>query len=345
MASRMAFGLAAGLALGANPFAPSLARAEDPPASLSAIDADFDRDLAKLEKTRLERLTKLAAGSTGAEADRVYEACFRLAIDASLYAEAQPAAQAAMKTKGLNPRVSLMAHLVDLVAQANRGEYEASLRSLEAAIANPPQDTQALPVAMKLALIEAYYQKLVQSGQTAIADKALKAIQAKAQDPAIADLAARRLAQLDLVGKPAPAIDGTDVDGKPFSLAAQKGHPVLVVFWATWCLPNAQEIDALTEAYTQFGPKGLKIVGVNLDSFQAEGRAAETVASDVRRFLVERNVRWTNLIERPGERDLTKAYAISDIPANVLVGRDGKVVQIDLTAANLKRVIGKAIEP
>jgi len=36
-----------------------------------------------------------------------------------------------------------------------------------------------------------------------------------------------------LVGKPAPAVRGVDLDGKPFDLAALKGKVVLIEFWAS----------------------------------------------------------------------------------------------------------------
>jgi thiol-disulfide isomerase/thioredoxin len=39
------------------------------------------------------------------------------------------------------------------------------------------------------------------------------------------------------VGKPAPEIEGTDMDGKPLKLSDYKGKVVVVVFWGTWCGP------------------------------------------------------------------------------------------------------------
>jgi len=47
---------------------------------------------------------------------------------------------------------------------------------------------------------------------------------------------------------PAPALAGELLDGKPVSLAAFAGRPVLVHFWATWCpICRAEQgsIDAL----------------------------------------------------------------------------------------------------
>jgi hypothetical protein len=44
-----------------------------------------------------------------------------------------------------------------------------------------------------------------------------------------------------------------------------------------------------------------------------------------------------------GDRDYAKAYGISDIPANVLIGRDGSVVQIDLSRRNLETVVSRLL--
>jgi len=327
---------------------PIEARGQEPKAapadSIAAIDAEFEREMLKLEKVRLDRLAKLAASKTGAEADRAYELYFRSAIATNLYADASPVADLVLKGDSASPHVAMMAQLVRIVAMADRGAYPESLASLESALKESKAGRKtALPTEMKLTLADAYLQKLLQGGQYDIAAKAVRTLVEKTEDPALKDLLSRRLKPLELVGKPAPAIEGTDVDGKPYRLADAKGNVVLVVFWATWSTANAQELAALEKAYETYRAKGFRIVGVNLDAFQEDGRTVESHIPNIKRFLIERNVRWPNVVERPGDKDLAKAFGVTDIPANVLIGRDGKVVGIDLTRANFNTVLASEI--
>ena len=144
--------------------------------------------------------------------------------------------------------------------------------------------------------------------------------------PALKEFLSGRLRRLDLVGKPAPAIQGTDLEGKPFDLAELKGQKVaLVVFWASWCVPCEAEVEWLREVETAYRARGLQIVGINLDALSAGDQKAGSVLPNVRRFLLDHDVSWPTLMNGQGEKDYAAAYGVSEIPANVLVGKDGTV--------------------
>ncbi len=52
------------------------------------------------------------------------------------------------------------------------------------------------------------------------------------------------------------------LDAPPTSLAALRGAPVLLNFWATSCPGCIEEIPLLTKLHETFGPRGLKVIGV-----------------------------------------------------------------------------------
>jgi thiol-disulfide isomerase/thioredoxin len=200
-----------------------------------------------------------------------------------------------------------------------------------------------LPISSRLTLANIFVERLIQTGHYDVARRALTMIRDSAREPELKSLAEARLRQVDLVGKPAPAIVGTTVDGKPLRLADLKGDVVLVVFWASWCLPNAEQAERLGVFEASHRGKGFRIVGINLDAMQDGGVPAESVMPNVRRFLVDHNVRWPNLVNGPGDRDYARAFGVTEIPANTLIGRDGTVLRLDISEADLEAALAKAL--
>ena len=69
-----------------------------------------------------------------------------------------------------------------------------------------------------------------------------------------------------LMGREAPDFTLSDAAGRKVSLSAQKGHPVAVNFWATWCEPCRREIPLcfrLQQLHLRgnvAGPEGLRVL-------------------------------------------------------------------------------------
>jgi peroxiredoxin len=319
-------------------------------ATIQSINDDYNRQLLQLERQRLERLSRLAARQSPQDAAGTYEQLFRLAIAQNLFREAEPAAQQVLKSSGHSPVVRFLAQTIDIIASADKGAIDeslAELRSLFQAVSQHQQASSsklpALDTSMVLTICEAYYQRLLQGDRFDAARSAFRLVLKESDNPAIRAFCASRLNQLDLIGKPAPAIVGTDVDGKPLSLADLKGNVVLVVFWASWCLPSSAEVAWLDEVYSANEKRGFRVLGINLDTLQSDRPKVETVLPYVRRFLLDHNVRWPNVINGAGERDYAKAYGVAEIPANVLIGRDGNVIHRDLSRKNLDVVVTRAV--
>src|SRR5262245_41631881 len=78
----------------ANPAQAAPSRADE---SVKAINDDYDRKLLQLDRERLARLGRLAAGQKPADAAATYEQLFRLGIAGNLFGDAEAAADAVVK--------------------------------------------------------------------------------------------------------------------------------------------------------------------------------------------------------------------------------------------------------
>ncbi|HVL07076.1 MAG TPA: redoxin domain-containing protein [Acidimicrobiales bacterium] len=126
--------------------------------------------------------------------------------------------------------------------------------------------------------------------------------------------AATRIAASPLVGKPAPAIEGTTVDGTPASLAELKGKWVVVNFFATWCVPCRVEHPQLikfAEAHQAVGDAAVLGV-VYSDNTQA-----------VREYRDKEGGGWPMLTDPKGRVALD--YGVAGIPESFLISPDGMV--------------------
>ncbi len=65
-----------------------------------------------------------------------------------------------------------------------------------------------------------------------------------------------------LIGQPAPDIRLATGDGQELALSDLRGRPVIVHFWASWCVPCRDEFPVLRDALQGHTDDGLEILGV-----------------------------------------------------------------------------------
>jgi len=68
------------------------------------------------------------------------------------------------------------------------------------------------------------------------------------------------------IGKPAPPITLSTLDGKHIELGDLRGKVVILTFWATWCGPCQQELPLLSHYAHEHEKDGLVVLGFSLDS-------------------------------------------------------------------------------
>jgi len=132
-----------------------------------------------------------------------------------------------------------------------------------------------------------------------------------------------------LVGRAAPEADLTTLEGAPVSLAAYRGVPLVVNFWASWCPPCLAEMPAFEEVFTErAGTVGF--LGINL----REG--AEVATGMARRT----GVTYDLALDPDGVT--AREFGVVNMPTTVFIDASGTVAQVHagaLTAAELNRRI------
>lgn len=115
-------------------------------------------------------------------------------------------------------------------------------------------------------------------------------------------------------GQGTPALELPDAEGRPWQLGAQRGHPVLLNFWASWCAPCRAEMPSLAQLAQQWPGRELQVVALN---FRESADAVRRMRAEVGPGLL-----W--LRDSYGEAAL--AWGVRSFPSSVLVHPQGHAV-------------------
>jgi thiol-disulfide isomerase/thioredoxin len=116
--------------------------------------------------------------------------------------------------------------------------------------------------------------------------------------------------------KPAPAVQGTTLDGKPLKLSDYTGKIIVVNFWASWCAPCRSEAPTMQKVYEQTQASGVQFVGVDIKDGKDNAQA----------FLRTYKINYPSLYDQAGQI----ALAFRDIPPNavpstLIIDRKGQI--------------------
>jgi thiol-disulfide isomerase/thioredoxin len=135
-------------------------------------------------------------------------------------------------------------------------------------------------------------------------------------------------------GTPAPALRLPGLDGGTVDLAAYRGRPVVVNFWASWCEPCKRELPLLAEAAGQ-GPTAPAVIGVVVRDDPAAARA----------MAARHGARWPMALDT--DERVAGAWRVALLPQTFFVRADGTIASqqpgeltADALRAQLARVRG-----
>ncbi len=316
--------------------------------SRQALSDFYDKQYAEVDRQRIADLAALAPKLKDDEAEAAYSELFHLAVTRDQYDSAEKAAEAFLASGKGSPQTRALASFVNIIAASNRKQYDQALTDLDAflkgmAASNKP-DAKIDPNLL-FAVGEAFLQKLIKAREYDAARKVCRLFVADSMDPQVKEHFASRMKRLAMLGQDAPPIAGTDVDGRKISLADYRGKVVLVDFWATWAPPCVAQMPYYASLQAKYGSKGFQVFGVNVDAAQQQaGKDAGAVSSNVRKFLLGMRVGWPTVMNGRGSQDFAAEYGVTDIPANFLIGKDGKILQVELSDTDLDAAIAKALK-
>lgn len=178
------------------------------------------------------------------------------------------------------------------------------------------------------AVIEVHAQVLAERGNKAAAAQYLRTQLAKYNATSIGPRIQKNLNLLTLQGSLAPQLDETHYIGaKPPTLASLRGKPVLMYFWAHWCVDCKAEVPILARLKSEYASKGLTLIGpTQLYGAIAQGQEAPP-AAEMQYIEQVRDKYYSDLRDVPVPVSAAnfRRYGASTTPTLVLIDRSGRV--------------------
>ena len=117
-------------------------------------------------------------------------------------------------------------------------------------------------------------------------------------------------------GSPAPDFAFTLDDGATHRLADFAGRPIVVNFWATWCKPCDDELDAFARLGQRFG-NGVELVTISNEPRDVTAPALRARGVDA-------------VVVTDPERTIFGRYGVTPIPVTLVLDRAGNVTHVSI---------------
>ena len=131
-------------------------------------------------------------------------------------------------------------------------------------------------------------------------------------------------------GDPAPDFSLEVLDGEEtITLSQFTGQPVLLNFWASWCVPCRTELPDLQRAYEANRDARLVLLGINLTS--------QDSVAEARAFVRELGLTFPILLDETGEVT-DGSYRVLGLPMSVFVNRAGLIQRIQVGAMTRSQI-------
>lgn len=117
------------------------------------------------------------------------------------------------------------------------------------------------------------------------------------------------------IQKKAKAFQTETFDGQPISLKQFQGQPVVLNFWASWCVSCRQEAHIIESAWQKYGSRGAVFIGIAINDTR------EASLGFIRRY-------GKTYLLAPDDKTGTISldYGVTAVPETFLIDRNGIIV-------------------
>lgn len=208
-----------------------------------------------------------------------------------------------------------------IVAPQKKEDYDVHLSRLENWVINNPSDIFSPDIIASYLAYKWNYSDLHRTLNT-LKEEALNTYHYK-------HLREREALMTQLkVGAKAPNFTSKTLENKTFRLTdeVRKHDYTLLNFWASWSRKSREENPELVKIYNKYNKKGFEIVGVSLDEDNALWKKA----------VKEDKLSWTQVCDfKKWESSSAQTYMIKEVPSNILIDREGKIIAFNLSTEEL----------
>lgn len=208
-----------------------------------------------------------------------------------------------------------------IVAPQKKEDYDVHLSRLENWVINNPSDIFSPDIIASYLAYKWNYSDLHRTLNT-LKEEALNTYHYK-------HLREREALMTQLkIGAKAPNFTSKTLENKTFRLTdeVRKHDYTLLNFWASWSRKSREENPELVKIYNKYNKKGFEIVGVSLDEDNALWKKA----------VKEDKLSWTQVCDfKKWESSSAQTYMIKEVPSNILIDREGKIIAFNLSTEEL----------
>lgn len=116
-----------------------------------------------------------------------------------------------------------------------------------------------------------------------------------------------------------PSSNVKDLNGATINTSSfdNDGKPMIINFWATWCMPCKRELNNIAEVYIDWVEEtGVKLIAISIDDARSESRVIPYV----------NGADWDYEVYIDSNADFKRAMNVNNVPHTFLVDGSGNVV-------------------